>query len=115
MFTVKEYYAEHAREICRKLGAEASEFDRVFVLDEDGPKAAGILSLAGAKVLIKGVYGDISESYRDVMNRSLLHVCRCMNPITVRVESASEYWKKFGFGEADGGMEIKSDEINFKC
>lgn len=124
MFTVKECTkSEYACEscdgygagcaLCRKLGAPAEDGDRIFVLCEGGAKAIGLLGLKRGKVIIKGVYGDVDCAYRDVINRSLMHVCRCMNPITVRVESTDEYWRGFGFIESGGGMEIKNTEIKF--
>ena len=117
MFTVKECTdSETVCAVCKEHGYAPSPLDRIFVLDEDGPQAVGVLSLRGAKVVVTGVFGTLDESYRDVLNRSLLHVCRCMDPITVRVDAANAYWKKFGFTEtADGGMEITNTDINFKC
>lgn len=114
MFTVKECtQPEIAFPLCERLGAPAETGDRIFVLNEDGAKAVGILRLVHGKVLVAGVWGDLNEAYRDVLCRSLLHVCRCMNPIPVRVEQTSAYWKMFGFTEKDGGMEVLSSNITF--
>lgn len=114
MFTVKEcLQPETALSLCARLGAPAKPGDRIFVLREDGEKAVGLLGLRHGKVIVKGVWGDVDDAYRDVLNRTLLHVCRCMNPIPVRVEQISAYWKQFGFEEKDGGMEILSTDITF--
>ncbi len=125
MFTVKECKAgENACDLCEenaggacalceRLGGAVQEGDRVFVLRENVPLAAGVLGLRDGKVLLKGVYGDITPDYRDVLIRSLLHVCRCMAPITVRVESTDVYYKRFGFTQTDGGMEVRNTDITF--
>lgn len=125
MFTVKECTQnEHACDMCdgidtaycklkERFKANVGEGDRIFVLTESEPKALGVLGLGGGKVIVKGVFGDIDESYRDVMYRSLLNVCRGFNPITVRVEGINPYFKRFGFSEQNGGMEINSRDIKF--
>ena len=99
--------------LCERLNANAVEGDRIFVLTEGVPKAVGVLGLSRCKVIVKGVFGDIDESYRDVMYRALLNVCRDFNPITIRVEEVNPYFKSFGFTERDGGMEIISSNIKF--
>lgn len=113
MFTVKETQYEEGSALLARLGGTAQEGDRIFVLDEDGPIGAGVLGLCGGKVIVKGVYGALSPAYRDVLLRSLLHVCRCMQPITVRVEGTDETFTPFGFAEKDGGMEAMNTEIRF--
>ena len=123
MFTVKECKdKEHACSecdgatrcgLCSRLGADVADGDRIFVMTEDGPIAVGVLGLKKGKVILKGVYGDISEQYRDLLNRSLLHVCRLMAPIAVRVESVDSYWRRFGFAECDGAMELLNTQIKF--
>ncbi len=114
MFTVKECtQTEEANVLCRQLRAPAQSGDRIFVLHEDGPRAVGILALRGAKVVLKGVYGDIDAAYRDVMCRALLHVCRDMQPITLRVDGEDDYWLRFGFEKKDGGMEVCNKDVVF--
>lgn len=118
MFTIKEYIDSQCScdkcELCARLGGSAREEDRVFVLDENGPIAAGVLGLERGKVIVKGVYGEIDSQYRDLMNRALLNACSLMNPITVRVKSEDSYWRMFGFKETcDGGMEIMNTDIKF--
>lgn len=116
MFTIKEWQdGEELRRVCDKVHADFREGDRAFVLVEGEPLAVGVLSLyKGTKVLLKGVYGDIDDRYRDLMCRSLLFVASNMNPIVVRVEEVSEYYRNLGFTEADGGMEVSNKEIRFE-
>lgn len=119
MFTVKECVPQEscadgsAKELCARFSAPYTAGDRVFVLREDGARAVGLLGLAHGKVIVRGVYGNIDEGYRDIVIRSLLHVCRCMQPITVRVNEVSAYFAAFGFTEKDGGMEISNTELRF--
>lgn len=114
MFTIKEWSdGEQVRALCERLHADAHEGDRVFVLVEGEPKAVGVLGLRHGKVILRGVYGDIDETYRDLMNRALLNVCYDFSPITVRIDAIDDYWLRFGFREVDGGMEVRSDKIIF--
>lgn len=113
MFTVKEYTREEFDALRGAPQADVREGDRLFVLWEDAPKGVGILRLQRGKVLLAGVYGDLSPAYRDLMYRALLNVCRGFAPITVRVESDDPYFAPFGFTSADGGMEVRSDNIRF--
>lgn len=116
MLTVKECTdIESALKLCARFKADAYDGDRIFVLSEGGePLAVGVLGLKGGKVILKGVFGCIDESYRDLVFRSLLHVCRCMNPITVRVEKADNYFVRFGFTSAGDGMEVPNSMIKFE-
>ena len=114
MFTVKECTQyEEGSALCARLGGSAQEGDRLFVLEEGEPIGVGVLGLRNGKVIVKGVYGTLSPAYRDVLLRSLLHVCRCLDPITVRVEGTDGYYKPFGFTENDGGMEVLNTDISF--
>lgn len=124
MFTVKECTEQAACgecdapgsgscPLCERLGGNASDGDRIFVLYEDGPRAAGVLGLRHGKVIVKGVYGALTPAYRDLMVRSLLHVCRCMQPITVRVDTQDDYYASFGFAPKEGGMEVRNTQIVF--
>ena len=118
-FTVKEYSLRD--EVCgesvvsaaSRLRADVSELDRLWVLDEGGVKAIGALALRHGKVVIKGVYGNLSPQYLDLMRRALLNACTLLNDITVRVDEVSDYWAQFGFKEADGGMEVLNRDIKF--
>ena len=118
-FTVKEYSlnsevrGESVTSAVKRLNADVTELDRLWVLDENGIKAIGVLSLRHGKVIIKGVYGELDYAYLDLMRRALLNACTLMNDITVRVDEVNEYWLKFGFREADGGMEILNRDIKF--
>ena len=115
MFTIKECTeSEVFLPLCERFGAPATELDRVFVFDEDGPKGVGVLGLRHGVVIIKGVYGELDAAYRDVMTRSLLNVCTYMNPIKVRVDEIADYYKIFGFIESDGGMEVMNTAIKFE-
>lgn len=115
MFTIKECAeSEIFLPLCAGFGAPATEADRVFVFDENGPKGVGILGLRRGVVIIKGVYGELDAAYRDVMTRALLNVCTYMNPIRVRVDTVCDYYKIFGFTEADGGMEVMNTDIKFE-
>ena len=90
---------EHACALCERFNADFNEGDRIFVLDDGGAKAVGVLGLKCGKVVVKGVFGN---------------VCRNMNPITVRVESAdASYYSSFGFKAKDGGMEVQNKSITF--
>lgn len=116
MFTVKEWQdGEALKSVCARLGADYEEGDRAFVLVEGEPLAVGVLSLyRGTKVLIKGVYGDIDDRYRDLMCRSLLFFASNLSPITVRVNEVSDYYRALGFTETEGGMEVNNKEIRFE-
>lgn len=56
------------------------------------------------------------KGYGDFFTRSIFfrlqQICR-----TIRVECQSQYYKKFGFKENDGGMEVSSKKLTFgnKC
>ena len=114
MFTVKECTdLLAARALCEKWGAPFADGDRVFVLDEDGPQAVGLLGLRKGKVLVKGVYGDVSPAYRELVRRSLLHVCSLMPPIPVRVDETDDAWEAYGFTAHDGGMEAMNTDIRY--
>ena len=99
--------------LAARLCACAEKGDRIFVLNENGPRVVGVLGLRHGKVIVKGVCGDIDEQYRDLMIRALLNACTFMNPITVRGDSTDGYFKRFGFVEKDGGMEVKNTDIRF--
>lgn len=122
MFTIRECIAENpACDNCKrsgcalagKFGADIEEGNRIFVFNEGGVKAVGVLGLEKGKVIVKGVYGDIADEYRDLTCRAMLNVCRNMNGITVRVKSTDKYFLRFGFREHDGGMEIFNKNIVF--
>ena len=115
MFSIKEWQqSEELKRVCERFNADYEEGDRAFVFVEGEPKAVGILSLyKGTKVLVKGVYGNLDAPYRDLMVRSLLFVASNMNPITVRVNEVSDYYRNLGFTESDGGMEVRNKEIHF--
>ena len=115
MFTIKEWPPGEALErVCTRYNADYEEGDRAFVFEEGEPRAVGVLSLyKNTKVLVKGVYGDLDAPYRDLMIRSLLFVASNMNPITVRVHEVSDYYRRLGFTEVEGGMEVNNKEIHF--
>lgn len=104
---------EHACALCERLNADFSEGDRIFVLDDDGAKAAGVLGLKGGKVLVKGVFGEADAAYKELVLRAMLNVCRNMNPITVRAENSDFNYSVFGFAPKDGGMEVHNKSITF--
>lgn len=122
MFTVKEC-TENARAceqcngascaLCSRYGGKMQEGDRIFVLTDDTPRGVGVLGLHKGKVVLKGIFGDLDAAYRDILLRSLLHVCRCMQPITVRAEGNDARLRAFGFAPADGGMECENTKLNF--
>ena len=105
---------EHACALCERFNADFNEGDRIFVLDDGGAKAVGVLGLKCGKVVVKGVFGNVEAVYKDLIVRAMLNVCRNMNPITVRVESADvSYYSLFGFKTKDGGLEVQNKSITF--
>ena len=118
-FTIKEYSlfdevgGVSIADAAKSFNADLSELDRLWVLNEGGIKAIGALTLRRGKVVVKGVYGNLTPQYLDLMRRALLNACTLMNDITVRVDEVNGYWAQFGFTETDGGMEVLNRNIKF--